>query len=266
MRWRALAVVPLALALAACEIGAGALTGRASEDWTRTYQLGPDTRLEIVNTNGKVDVEGVDGSTVEIRAERVAKATTDQAARELLPKIKINEKVTKDRIVVETERIAGLMIGASTEVRYHVKAPKTARRTVQTTNGGIELNGLAGRTDAVTTNGGVTGERLGGALNAKSTNGGIRVALASVGPEQIALSTTNGGVRLTLPESAKASLNATTTNGGIEVSGLKVDTQEQSRRHFEGKLNGGGAVIELRTTNGGIRVRAAGSAAADDKR
>ena len=39
------------------------------------------------------------------------------------------------------------------------------------------------------------------------------------------------------------------------VAVIKLEATEQSRRHIEGTLNGGGVAIELRTTNGGIRVR-----------
>ena len=257
---RALAVVPVVLALAGCAIGP--LAGQASDEWTRTYQLAPGTSFEVGNTNGKVDVEGVDGSTVEVRAERIAKAATDEAARALLPKIRINEKITHDRIVVETERIGGLMIGASMEVRYHVKAPKGAAVTVQTTNGGISIEGFSSRTDAITTNGSITGARLAGTIHARTTNGNVRIEVAPAGAERVDVSTTNGGVRLTLPETAKASLVASCTNGGIDVSGLKFEVQEQSRHRLEGKLNGGGPPIELHTINGGIHVRGAGEAEA----
>jgi len=34
-----------------------------------------------------------------------------------------------------------------------------------------------------------------------------------------------------------------------------MEMTEQSRRRVEGKINGGGAAIELKTTNGGIRIR-----------
>jgi DUF4097 and DUF4098 domain-containing protein YvlB len=80
--------------------------------------------------------------------------------------------------------------------------------------------------------------------------------MASVGSENITLRTTNGGVTLTLPENAKADLSASCTNGGINVSALDaLEISEQSRRRLEGRLNGGGTSIEVRTTNGGIRVR-----------
>jgi DUF4097 and DUF4098 domain-containing protein YvlB len=79
--------------------------------------------------------------------------------------------------------------------------------------------------------------------------------MASVGADKIYLGTVNGGVTLGLPESAKADVLATCTNGGINISGLKLEVSEQSRRRVEGKMNGGGTPIELSTVNGGVRLR-----------
>ena len=64
-------------------------------------------QLQISNTNGIVEIEGVSGSTVEVRAERVAHATTDSAARDLLPRLTIKEDVTPARIALESERTGG---------------------------------------------------------------------------------------------------------------------------------------------------------------
>ena len=148
------------------------------------------------------------------------------------------------------------MLGVAFEVRYHVRAPKNAVVNVTTTNGGILVTGLGGNVIAHTTNGGVTGKALTGGVEARSTNGGVNIDMSSLGSHRVSLQTTNGGVVLMLPESAKADLSASCTNGGIVVSqDLKVDVTEQSRRRFEGHLNGGGTSIELHTTNGGIRVR-----------
>jgi DUF4097 and DUF4098 domain-containing protein YvlB len=94
--------------------------------------------------------------------------------------------------------------------------------------------------------------------------------MASVGGGKIALRTTNGGLTLTLPETAKADISASCTNGGISAGSLeKLEITESSRRRLEGRLNGGGTPIELRTTNGGIRLRARDSVAdtrTDDER
>ena len=75
------------------------------------------------------------------------------------------------------------------------------------------------------------------------------------------LETTNGGIRLQLPEKTKASVDASCTNDGISVDdSLSVETAEKSRRRFRGEMNGGGHRVSLETTNGGIRISAAGHA------
>jgi hypothetical protein len=250
-------LLPLAVAFGACEMSIGNLTGRATDEWTHTYPLTAGGEVRIVNTNGKIEVEGIDGTTLEVRAERIAKGATDTAARELLPRIKIIEDVKPDRVSIETERMGGIMFGAGFEVRYHVRAPRNAIVDVTDTNGVITLTGLSGKVAAHTTNGMVSGKALTGGVDARTTNGGVNIELASLGKERIVLHTTNGGVVLTLPNTAKADLSASVANGGINVSGVdKLEFSEQSRRHVEGKLNGGGTLIELKTTNGGIRVRA----------
>lgn len=251
-----------ALAAGACDMSLGHLTGRAIDEWTRSYPLAAGGEVRIGNTNGRIEVEAADGSTVEVRAERIARAATDAGARELLPRIVIREDVKPDRVSIETERMNGIMLGASFEVRYHVRAPRKAVIDVVNTNGSVLVSGLAGRVAAQTTNGSVTTRNLTGAVDAKTTNGSVNVDLASVGSEKIRLRTTNGSVTINVPDNAKGDVVATWTNGGIRVAdSVKIDVSERGRRRFEGRLNGGGAPIELHTTNGGIRIRSHADAA-----
>jgi len=249
-------LLPLGLLVAGCDLSLGHLTARATDEWSRSYPLEAGGEIRIVNTNGKIEIEGTDGSTVEVKAEKIARGATDAAARELLPRIVIKEDIKPDRVSLETERMSGIMIGAAFEVRYHVRAPKSAVVNITNTNGQVALAALTGKVKAQTTNGGVNGRNLTGGVDARSTNGGVTIDMASVGPDSITLRTTNGGVTLTLPDSTKANLTASCTNGGINVSALdNLEISEQSRRRLEGRLNGGGTSIEVRTTNGGIRVR-----------
>jgi DUF4097 and DUF4098 domain-containing protein YvlB len=152
--------------------------------------------------------------------------------------------------------MGGIMIGASFEVQYHVRAPKNAVVNVSNTNGQVTLTGLNGRVSAHTTNGQVRGDALTGAVEARTTNGSVNMDLSAIGREPVRLHTTNGGVTLTLPESAKADIAASVTNGGISVGDFQnLDVGEKTRRRFEGRLNGGGTSIELETTNGAVRIR-----------
>jgi DUF4097 and DUF4098 domain-containing protein YvlB len=255
-RWVGALLLPAVVVFSACDMSLGNLTGRATEEWTHTYPLAAGGEVRIANQNGKIDIEGVDGNTVEIHAEKIAKGATEDSARELLPRIKISETTSSDRVSVETERMSGILIGAGYEVRYKVKAPKDAVITATSTNGVISLANLTGKVSAHTTNGAVSGKNMTGGVDARATNGSVNVDLASVGKQAISLHTTNGAVVLSLPESAKIDLDASITNGSINTSAMdKLEISDKSRRHIEGKMNGGGTSITLETTNGGIRVR-----------
>ena len=253
---RRLLMAPIVLFLIGCDLHVGNLSARVTDEWTRTYPLAAGGEIRIENTNGRIDVEGVDGSTVEVRAEKIARGATEQAARDLLPRISIKEDVSPSRVSLSTERISGVLIGVAYEVRYHVRAPRKAAVNVRNTNGEVGLTGLTGAVVAQTTNGRVKGDGLTGGVEARTTNGAVQMDLSGAGSDPVRLHTTNGAVTLTLPETAKATLSASVTNGGISVGEFQnLDVSEKSRRHLEAKLNGGGALVELETTNGGVRIR-----------
>src|SRR6058998_1425406 len=96
-------LLPIVLLLAGCDVSLGNLSARATDEWTHTYPLTAGGEVRIVNTNGRIEVEGVDGTTVEVRAERIAHGATDAAARELLPRIIIKEDARPERVTLETE-------------------------------------------------------------------------------------------------------------------------------------------------------------------
>jgi Putative adhesin len=267
-RFRRLAtVLSMAIVVAGCNMSLGNLTGRATDEWTHRYPLASGGEVRVVNTNGRIEVEPGEDAAVEIRAERIARATTDAGARELLPRISIKEDAAPDRVVVQTERMSGIMIGAAFEVRYHIRAPRNAVVNMTNTNGQIALTGLTGKAIAHTTNGTIVGKGLSGPVDARTTNGTVNLDFASIGSERIAARTTNGAVVLALPENAKVDVSASWTNGGINVApDLKLDVVDRSRRRFEGRMNGGGTAIELETTNGGIRLRPRATAEAEDTR
>jgi len=252
--FRIVAATAFALAAAACGFPVGPLQARATDTWTRSYPLSKMGDVSITNVNGRVEIEGVDGSTVEVNAERIARGATDQLANEVLKRVAIVDQATADSVSVETKRVEGILIGASFEVRYHVKVPRTAKVRAVTVNGGVEAKSLDGRLIARTTNGGISGSAIAGGVEARVVNGGIRIRLASVGKDDVVMTTVNGGVRLALPETARATVSANWVNGGLKMSGLKFEVRDESRRHFEGLLNGGGTPITLNTVNGGIAI------------
>jgi hypothetical protein len=259
-----LAVLAVATAAAGCDVSVGdgnfnmgLASGRASDTWSRSWPLSAGARFELRNTNGGITVQpAAGGAPLEVKAERIARSSTDEAARELLKQVEIHEEATADRVLVET-RAPKTWGRDGHEVKYTVLLPAGVRLDVRNTNGGIEIHGVSASAAVRTTNGGIKGDGLSGSLEARTTNGGIDVALAAV-PGAVTLETVNGGISLAVPAATAAELSAHVTNGGIGVDdALKFEAVGgQNRRNVAGMLNGGGPRIEASTTNGGISIHA----------
>jgi hypothetical protein len=245
------------LAIVGCESAVGGLVARASDEWTRSYTLSPHGEIQITSGNGAISVEGVEGSTVDVRAERVARAATDALAKEVLPRITIKEDATPDLVAIETERLPGITVGVTVQVNYHVRAPRSAVVRARATNGRVSIDGMDGRVFAVTTNGSIEGRGLSGGVDARATNGQVRIDLRTVSDDPIDVRTTNGSVDVALPADARANVSASCVNGTIDLSSLKFEPMgEQSKRRTRGRLNGGGTPIDVSTVNGRVSIAA----------
>lgn len=261
IRKAALVVPLLVIASAAatgCDIAMSHYTQKQTAEWRKTYHLAPGAILEISNINGKIDVQPATGDTVEVVAEKSARAGSVEAAKEALARIEIQETASPDKVRLETrvQRDAGGIFNRSShEVHYTVRVPPSLDVRFTTVNGAIELAGLKGRINAETTNGGIKARDVSGPIDASTTNGGIDVELNQVAESGVKLGCTNGGIELRLPQDARATISARVTNGGINTDGVQIETVgESTRRRLDGRMNGGGPKIDIEGTNGGIRI------------
>lgn len=255
--------VVVAIGLAACDIAVNGEGGfsfgvgaQARDEWTRSYQLGAGGRLEVINVNGQISAEASGGESVEIRAERTAKASSEEAAKDLLAKTEMREEVGDGRVRIEVRAPRWHGAGGQ-QIKWTIRVPRGVSVDLRTVNGGVTLRGLDGDIRARATNGGIKGSGLVAAnVDASVTNGGVELELAGTTPTgTIDLESVNGGVTLALPGDSRADISARCVNGGISVSNLDLEiVGEQTRRRVEGRLNGGGARVTLETTNGGVRI------------
>ena len=255
---RAAVVLLTAAGLSACDVMVNTVHGgraQAEQTWARTYTLaGTDVAVEIVNTNGTINVEAVDGSSLEVKAVLTARGATEEDAKKTLAKVEMVEQADASRVRLQAKYPRELG-RHGIEVTYTVRAPRSAKVTLENTNGHVKVSGVLAGLKAETTNGSVHGEGLGNTVVATTTNGEIKIRMASVGGDGVALETTNGGIDLKLPADAKATLSARCVNGGIKVADLPFEKSgEGSRRKLDGAINGGGAAVRLETVNGIIRV------------
>ena len=254
LRFPALAIA--LLSSVACEIDF-VPRAEAREEWKKTYTVEAAAELAIENGNGTITVRPGTGPDIEIVATRIAKAGSDDAAKKLLSDTAIQDSSSGSRVSLSSRANRINLGGTQYQVNYEVRAPKGVALNLSASNGTIDVTDWEGRVEMSATNGSLEGRGLSGAVEAETTNGKIDIALASLHEGGVKLETTNGRVLIELPRDAKGRVIAHVTNGGISVDNLNVEASpSNSRRRYEGTLNGGGnATVSIDTTNGAITVR-----------
>lgn len=127
-----------------------------------------------------------------------------------------------------------------------------------TGNGAIEIEGCASSVEADTNSGGIAIRQARSQVKATTGNGSVEAELArGYGLVQIDLTGTIG-VDLQLPENVSALVEADNDAGGFEFEMPGVDCVRRGRTHLEAVLGNGQGSVCLRTSDGAIRVRAAG--------
>ena len=204
--------------------------------------------------NGGISLKGWDRNEVLVRAQVNTTAETDAEARDLARQVNV--------------QTAGAQIRADGpsgdrnrhwSVSYEVFVPTNSSASLQTVNGGINVNDVTGNLEFKAVNGGVNLKRVGGNIQGRTTNGGLNIELAGdrwTG-NGMDVTTTNGGITLKVPQNFSAHLDAETSNGGIH-SDLPLQTGPAGgrvERRVSAAIGLGGAMLKLRTTNGGVTIK-----------
>jgi DUF4097 and DUF4098 domain-containing protein YvlB len=137
------------------------------------------------------------------------------------------------------------------DVRGNVRA--------ETSGGGIQLDGVTGDAFADTSGGGVRVRGAGGRVDAHSSGGSVTVAFANGNARGGVLSSSGGGVRTELDPAVALTIDASSSGGSV-TSDIRVTTQGRMERNsIRGDLNGGGALLRVSSSGGGVRISASPS-------
>ncbi len=127
---------------------------------------------------------------------------------------------------------------------------------VQTSNGHIRVEGLRGSLEAVTSNSSINGRivEAAKAVHTQTSNGSIDLSLPVSFSSDLRASTSNSSITVRIPGEPNARVVAHTSNSSIN-SDFEIKTMGSfSKSHLEGTLGSGGALIDLGTSNGSIRL------------
>jgi DUF4097 and DUF4098 domain-containing protein YvlB len=123
-----------------------------------------------------------------------------------------------------------------------------------TSGGPITVKDFNGPVDIHTSGGGITVENVGGSIDGHTSGGSIHALLLSPMAGEVKLSTSGGGVTAKIPATAAFDLEAETSGGSVSCD-LPVTVQGKIHNNrINGPVNGGGPLLRLKSSGGGIHV------------
>ncbi|MEE9169802.1 MAG: DUF4097 family beta strand repeat-containing protein [bacterium] len=124
-----------------------------------------------------------------------------------------------------------------------------------TSGGSITADGVSGSLDAHTSGGSIRLNNISGEIDATTSGGGIKTELIGQPKGPISLKTSGGSVTLYMDDDVKAEIDARTSGGRVNVDFPVTVRGKFSKSQLRGEVNGGGPMILLRTSGGGIHIQ-----------
>jgi hypothetical protein len=134
-------------------------------------------------------------------------------------------------------------------------ANSEGKAAIQTSGGSITINRHKGDIVAKTSGGGVSVDDVEGQVQASTSGGSVDVSLAKITGE-CRFETSGGGINVAVPGNAAVDIDAKTSGGSV-YSDLPVVTTSTEKKSsaLQGKLNGGGTPLFLRSSGGSIHLK-----------
>lgn len=228
--------------------------------------------LAVSTRNGGVTVVRGTTDQVVITAEVYAKSKEDLAQIDVLA---ANDSEKGSSVHVKFPEVKW---GDSMGCSLKIEMPQARGVTIQTSNGPIALEQMAGKAVLETSNAPVTiakhdgsvvidtdnapveASDVTGAVAIKTSNGPVEVKLHEAATEQFVVETSNAPVEVWVPKGFSGTLGVETSNGNIS---FPSDTQLNKKPHNRGygdvtgqaTFGTGGPACSIETSNGPVVIR-----------
>ena len=230
------------------------------ETFSKTVKLGASGILDISNLSGNIDIKRGSGPEVLIEVTKIARARTAEAAREMLPMVRVEITPRPERAEVRTiydsgePREPGRGRNINVSVNYVITAPRETRIRAVTLSGNLTANDVQGELSLVTTSGNVAITNASRVTAARSTSGNVELTNIN---SDVALDagTVSGDV---IARAVKARrMTVGTVSGRVVVQ--DVQTERLTAQTFTGDVDYSGAFAkggryDLKSHAGNVRI------------
>ena len=250
----------LLLAMLAISVSASA------DEWKKDYSPSGKPVIRVDANDADIRVNDWDRKDIEARIITEGYKIGPDAVR-------VTESQSGNQITLEvhTPRLLGLVLHRHS-VRVEVSMPRQGDLNLHTGDGDIRVVNISGDFRVDSGDGNLEIRSADGTLNAETRDGNIRTsgrfdtltlhtgdgnidAEAEAGSKSTSgwnLHTGDSNVALRLPSDFAADLDAETGDGRVNIDFPLTTNGSAKERTARGKINGGGALLELRTGDGNI--------------
>jgi hypothetical protein len=235
--------------------------------------------LKIDNISGFLHVEGYDGKTVKMKAEKTISAKSETELKKGLDEVKLaivtdGNKMNiivdgpfrqKDgRICLDSDKLGYLV-----HIDFTLTVPRKTALTLKTINeGDVRVNGIDGDFDVNNVNGSIQMEKIIGSGSAHTVNGKVVVNFVKNPAKDCSFHTINGKLAIDFRPGLSADFQLKTFNGKIftDFPSTYLPSKAAKGERREGKfvykssgyqgirIGSGGPTIDMDTLNGNIYI------------
>jgi DUF4097 and DUF4098 domain-containing protein YvlB len=209
----------------------------SSEEWSRTFKVGPNGSFDLNNLAGDVVVSGAAGDEIRLEATKRVRTKNPDEARQQLEALVIDVAESAGRVEINT--IFPRSKNVRAEVEYVVQVPWTVAVSVRTVAGDIEVSQVKGdvRLDSVSGDIATTGTpRL---SRVKSVSGDIRI-MDAVAENTLTLGTISGNLEARRVKARAVELQ--TVSGDLAL--IDSTCERAQVRSVSGNVEFGGALMK----------------------
>ncbi|GAC1318783.1 MAG: hypothetical protein NVSMB22_01090 [Chloroflexota bacterium] len=268
--------------------GVDDVEGSTNEPLERTFAVGSGSELSVSNISGEISVWSEPGSSIRVRASK--RGSPFRAAS---THVGISQEGNRVTIKTHGGSTGLLALGRNTgRVDYRISVPPDcsvrvntvgghvnvraihAPVTVESVSGDVQMNTVEGAVTVTSVSGDLAARDLAGMLVVRTTSGHVEVERARlqrfnlhsvsgdfsldtplVAGEHYFARTVSGDLHLRVPPTTGALIQLRTTSGDVSCS-LPAEVIKSGKRHWQGRINGGGAIVEMNSVSGDLFISA----------
>jgi hypothetical protein len=258
----------LLLALLACALVGGLVVGialklanevTATTTSTQSFVVNAFPSLTIHNASGRLDVQPGPAGAIGVQITRIARDTSQSAARADLEGITVDSTQAGDQIAISTNFPDGSVFASSSSVNLLLTVPPNTAIAADITSGDIQISGIGGLLEVTGAAGAITLQDVALADGSRihMTTGSVTMRGAVMTNASVDISVSTGDVDLQLSADTATQLDAHTNLGAIHVSGWPMQTTRINSlgEDAEGPLGAQSAgAIHIHVDSGDITV------------